>query len=135
MLGNPGLLDYYIPFLNALHALLPHSHAIISTSHIGHTPSLKAPSQPLSLAQQLEVKVELVNSLRTYLDTWAIETDVPSPRLCLMGHSVGSWFMCELMKKLSSKIHAGYMLFPTVAWISESWNGRTLWVSYQCLQD
>lgn len=127
--GNPGLLDYYIPFLTHLHSLLPPTHALLSTSHIGHTPGLRCPSEPLDLPSQLEAKVELVSNLREELDEWAASTSsTQSPRLCLMGHSVGAWFVCELMKKLGDSLQAGYLLFPTVGWIADSWNGRTLWV-------
>jgi len=115
--------------LNHLHSLLPASHALISTSHIGHTPGLRAPSQPLDLLQQLETKVELVGALDTYLKAWGQENGEQPPKLNLMGHSVGSWLMCEVMKRLKDDIHAGYLLFPTVGWLAESWNGRTLWVS------
>lgn len=71
--------------------------------------------------QQLDTKVELVRAISAELDAWGDQ-----PRLCLMGHSVGSWLMCEVMKRVN--VHAGYLLFPTVGWLAESWNGRTLWV-------
>jgi hypothetical protein len=118
--GNPGLLNYYIPFMNHLHALLPDSHALVSTSHIGHTPGLTAPTQPLDLMQQLDTKVELVTEVKKHLDAWG------GCKVSLMGHSVGSWLMCEVMKRV--QVEAGYLLFPTVGWLAESWNGRTLWV-------
>ncbi|RSH87435.1 hypothetical protein EHS25_003345 [Saitozyma podzolica] len=151
ILGNPGLLNYYLPFLHHLHALLPPTHAILSTSHIGHSPSLPAPPTPLDLPQQLEAKVELVSALRSTLDAWHVQTILDSrseasdspgpspsraadigagpspPRLDLMGHSVGAWMLCEVMKRLPRDVGRGFMLFPTVGWISESWNGRTLW--------
>lgn len=50
-------------------------------------------------------------------------------KISLMGHSVGSWFMVEMMKRLGDDIEAGYMLFPTLGWIADSWNGRKLWVN------
>lgn len=132
--GNPGLLNYYIPFLNHLHGLLPASHAILSTSHIGHSPHLAAPKQSLDLLSQLEAKVELTRCLRTSLDRWAEEETkgeggTQKPRLNLMGHSVGAWMACEVMKKLPEEVDAGLLLFPTLAWIADSWNGRTMWVS------
>ena len=125
--GNPGLLNYYIPFLNHLHGLLPASHAILSTSHIGHSPHLAAPKQSLDLLSQLEAKVELTRCLRTSLDRWAEEET--KGELNLMGHSVGAWMACEVMKKLPEEVDAGLLLFPTLAWIADSWNGRTMWVS------
>ena len=46
-----------------------------------------------------------------------------------MGHSVGSWLLCEVMKREEEgAIEAGYMLFPTIGWIADTRNGRTLWV-------
>ena len=129
ILGNPGLLDYYIPFLNHLSARLPPTHAILSTSHVGHTPELAAPAVPLELAAQLDAKLDMVKDLRAFLNTWSSEAQGSKPELCLMGHSVGSWFMCEIMKRHPADIHAGYLLFPTVGWIADSWNGWKLWVS------
>lgn len=128
--GNPGLLNYYIPFLNHLHSLLPDTHAIISTSHIGHSTDLPHPSRALDLPAQLEAKVELVRALRADIDAWSQRDGVHErPTLALMGHSVGSWFLTEVKKRLASEVDVGYMLFPTVGWIKDSWNGRTLWVS------
>lgn len=142
--GNPGLLNYYHPFLSHLHYLLPPSHAILSTSHIGHSPHIPAPTTPLSLHEQLEAKVELLSSLRRYTASWAEEgyrptprsrvERVDNPRISLMGHSVGSWFLLETMKRLGDEMEAGYMLFPTLGWIADSWNGRKLWVSFSPLQ-
>ena len=45
-----------------------------------------------------------------------------------MGHSVGSWLLCQVMKREPEAVEAGYMLFPTIGWIEDTWNGRTLWV-------
>ncbi|WVR07135.1 hypothetical protein IAU60_004176 [Kwoniella sp. DSM 27419] len=132
ILGNPGLLGYYPPFLDHLHSLLPDTHAILATSHIGHSVTVPSPPSALDVPQQLESKVELVTTLRTYLDEWAAEGSGPRPKLSLMGHSVGAWFLCETMKRLNTPggerpVEAGYMLFPTLGWIANSWNGWTLW--------
>ncbi|OCF40304.1 hypothetical protein I317_05871 [Kwoniella heveanensis CBS 569] len=129
ILGNPGLLGYYPPFLNHLHSLLPDNHAILATSHIGHSTMIPPPPAPLDLPQQLESKVELVQSIRRYLDEWASETD-SNPKICLMGHSVGAWLLVEVMKRLNRTTpssEAGYLLFPTLGWIANTWNGWTLW--------
>ena len=124
--GNPGLVNYYIPFLTHLHSLLPPDHAILSTSHIGHAPDLPIPVEPLDLLAHLAAKLELVKALRVSLDAWGNE---PRAKLALMGHSVGSWLLCEVMKREEEgAIEAGYMLFPTIGWIADTRNGRTLWV-------
>lgn len=131
--GNPGLINYYLPFLSHLNTLLPESHGIICTSHIGHEPHLPAPSGPAELEVLLETKIELVSALRTSLDAWTTGAERSRPKLVLMGHSLGGWLVCEVMKRLNSEepetIHAGHLLFPSLGWMAESWNGRTMWVS------
>ncbi|ORX36727.1 hypothetical protein BD324DRAFT_651211 [Kockovaella imperatae] len=127
MIGNPGLLGYYPPFLSHLHSILPPTHAILSTSNIGHSPYLKAPDIPLDLDGQLASKVELVQSLSAHLSAWALKEGVEKPRLSLIGHSVGAWLSCQVKKRLPELLDAVFLLFPTVGWISETWNGRTLW--------
>lgn len=140
LLGNPGLIDYYLPFLSHLHSLLPESHGLICTSHIGHEPHLIAPSRPAGLETLLETKFELVSALRSTLDAWATEADGrrSRPKLVLMGHSLGGWLVCEVMKRLNSEdpdtIHAGHLLFPSLGWMADSWNGRTMWASRTVVQ-
>ena len=125
------MLGYYLPFLRYLHDLLPSTHAILATSHIGHSPSLPDVYPPVELHGQLDSKIELVQALRTSLDAWPGENE-SRPRLALMGHSLGGWLLMQVMQKLNTAeevVSAGYLLFPTVGWIAKSWNGRTLWVS------
>ncbi|ORY32510.1 hypothetical protein BCR39DRAFT_374879 [Naematelia encephala] len=133
ILGNPGSLGYYPPFLNHLHDLLPPTHALLAMSHVGHSPSLAAPQVPLTLDEQIDTKIEVVQAIRSTLDELAIDEHLEtgqalkSPRLALMGHSVGAYILTRVIKSLNGDgIHAGYMLFPTVGWISQSWNGKTL---------
>ncbi|WWD17391.1 hypothetical protein CI109_101832 [Kwoniella shandongensis] len=132
ILGNPGLLGYYPPFLSHLHSLLPPTHALLATSHIGQSTTVASPKEPLDLPAHLESKVELVTYLRRYLDAWAQESGQQNrPKLAMMGHSVGSWLSCEVMKRLNTDkedvVDVLYMLFPTLGWIANSWNGWKLW--------
>jgi hypothetical protein len=133
--GNPGLIDYYLPFLSHLNSLLPPTHAILCTSHIGHAPHLptKIPSE---IHELLESKTELVSALRTSLDTWSGDGDRVGERskIVLIGHSLGGWLVCETMKRLNTPeepetIHAGQLLFPSLGWMAKSWNGRMMWAS------
>ncbi|OXM82184.1 hypothetical protein C364_00296 [Cryptococcus neoformans Bt63] len=131
ILGNPGLLGYYPHFLSHLHSLLPPSHAILATSHIGHSTRIPGPTVPLSLSQQVASKIELVEAIRGYLDDWALKEGQNRPKFGLMGHSVGAYMACEVMKELNTEkarpVYAGYLLFPTLGWIANTWNGWTLW--------
>ncbi|OWZ60173.1 hypothetical protein LQV05_000274 [Cryptococcus neoformans] len=131
ILGNPGLLGYYPHFLSHLHSLLPPSHAILATSHIGHSTRIPGPTIPLPLSQQVASKIELVEAIRGYLDDWALKEGQNRPKFGLMGHSVGAYMACEVMKELNTEkacpVYAGYLLFPTLGWIANTWNGWTLW--------
>lgn len=95
------------------------------------------PTVPLSLSQQVASKVELVEAIRGYLDDWALQEGQNKPKLDLMGHSVGAYMACEVMKQLNTEksrpVCAAYLLFPTLGWIANTWNGWTLWVSKQLL--
>jgi len=127
--GNPGLIDYYLPFLGHLYSLLPPTHAILCTSHIGHEGHLQAPTHPAELHTLLETKVELVTALRSSLDDWS--TTQEKTKLVLIGHSLGGWLACEIMKRLNRErevVYAGHLLFPSLGWMAKSWNGRVMWV-------
>jgi triacylglycerol esterase/lipase EstA (alpha/beta hydrolase family) len=140
MIGNPGLIDYYIPFLTHLHSLLPQSYALLCTSHIGHEGHL--PTQPpTELGDLLESKIELVTALRQSLDTWASDDqrkesgEARRAKLVLVGHSLGGWLVCEIMKRLNTSdsrgedvIHSGHLLFPSLGWMAKTWNGKVMWV-------
>ena len=127
--GNPGLIDYYLPFLAHLYSLLPSTHAILCTSHIGHEGHLPAPAYPAELDTLLETKIELVTALRSSLDAWS--TTQEKTKLVLIGHSLGGWLACEIMKRLNREgevVFAGHLLFPSLGWMAKSWNGRVMWV-------
>lgn len=126
--GNPGLPDYYHKFLHNLYDQLPDSYAIITTSHVGGDPSVDAPEEPLNIYQQTTTKVEFVEALQTSLGHWAKEHRADEPKLSISAHSMGTWMTVELLKRVKG-IHAAYLLFPTLGWISNSYNGWKLWVS------
>ncbi|RYG33318.1 MAG: hypothetical protein EON93_09820 [Burkholderiales bacterium] len=49
----------------------------------------------------------------------------------LVGHSLGGWLVCEIMKRLNKDakvVHAGHLFFPSLGWMAKSWNGRVMWV-------
>jgi len=108
---------------------LPDSHAILCTSHVGGDMRIRGPARPLDLLQNLETKVECTEAIRKSLIAWAEEAGTPEPKLVLMGHSIGAWLCVEVMKRV--KIQIGYLLFPTLGWISNTYNGYRLWVSNQ----
>lgn len=125
--GNPGIPDYYTAFLTHLHSQLPDTHAILAASHAGGDPHLPVPATPLNLTEQVTAKVELVDTLRSSLNAWAKHTSSPEPTFAISAHSVGTWMTVEVMKRVRDQVNAAYLLFPTLAWIGQSYNGRKMW--------
>ncbi|KAF5384827.1 hypothetical protein D9615_001371 [Tricholomella constricta] len=95
--GNPGLLDFYVPFLSALHEKDTTSKlAIFAYSHIGHTPGIESPNiLPTSrygLVAQVEGSIEAFDAVRT---AYKAET-----RILVVGHSVGAWLSLQVARLL-----------------------------------
>ncbi len=145
--GNPGLIFYYQPFLSRLHSLLARSSQTESARfHIcGH--SLRGfefdqngahggpPETPLSLAAQIEFQEDL---LYNHIKSHRARTG-NSPKVILMGHSVGAYILLELIKQHRDKIEdgeedfdliGGVLLFPTITHIAQSPLGKLVSVSH-----
>ena len=143
--GNPGLILYYQPFLSKLHSLLVQSSSTESARfHIcGH--SLKGfespndkyvelPEKPLSLAQQIEYQDGLLyDHIRSHRKRTG-----NTPKVILMGHSVGAYILLELIKNHPKRIEegerdfdliGGVLLFPTITHIAQSPLGMVASVS------
>jgi alpha-beta hydrolase superfamily lysophospholipase len=91
-LGNPGLAEFYIPFLTILQEGCYKSGlrglAIIAKSHLGHSPSLPdgAPKSNSLFAQ--------VAAIEEICD--AIHREYPDCKLILASHSIGSWITMQV---------------------------------------
>lgn len=144
--GNPGLISYYQPFLSRLHSLLVTTSRTASARfHIcGH--SLKGfefdhngahggpPKSPFNLAGQINFQEELLyNHVNSHRDRTG-----NSPKVILMGHSVGAYVLLELIKQHRKKIDdgeedfdliGGVLLFPTITHIAQSPWGKLFGVS------
>ncbi|KAF6237577.1 hypothetical protein HO173_004467 [Letharia columbiana] len=136
--GNPGLIQYYQPFLSRLNTLLSSSSTTESSRfHIcGHTlrgfesaqdgKKTKAPRYPLGLEQQIESQEQLLyNHIKSHR-----ERTGNNPKVILMGHSVGCYILLELIQQHRGKIEGegeedfdligGILLFPTITHIAKS---------------
>ena len=99
--GNPGLLDFYTPFLTAIHDKAQGGINILGHALIGHTPGIEFPdSNPAtSLAAQVEGLIEIVDAVGPYYE-----------KLTIAGHSMGSWLTLQvryLQNSSSSLPHDG----------------------------
>lgn len=139
--GNPGLISYYTTFLYTLHNLLGNDPSnlfhIYGQSLAGFddevvelSPNpfeLPTSSQdpPFSLEQQIKILVQTVQGQRIPVGP-RIGQHYDS--ITLMGHSVGSYIVLELISRLrkSSRplvVRCGILLFPTVTHIAQSPSG------------
>ena len=147
--GNPGLIQYYQPFLSKLHTLLStssttessrfhicgHSHKGFETAPDGE--KSKSPISPLGLEQQIKEQEQL---LYDHITSHRNRTG-ENPKVILMGHSVGCYMLLELIQQHRDKIRelvdqhrdkiedegeedfdliGGILLFPTITHIAKS---------------
>lgn len=144
--GNPGLISYYKPFLSRLHSLLATCSSTVSARfHIcGHSlkgfefskddENAKLPKHPLSLAEQIDFQEDL---LYRHIESHRERTG-NTPKVILMGHSVGAYILLELIGHHRDKIDegeedfdliGGILLFPTITHIAKSPLGMVASVS------
>ena len=142
--GNPGLIQYYQPFLLKLYTLLStcsttesarfhicgHSHSGFETAHHGKR------FEPLGLGQQIKDQEQLLyNHIESHRNRYG-----QNPKVILMGHSVGCYMLLELIQQHRNKIQelinqhgdggekdeedfdliGGILLFPTITHIAKS---------------
>ena len=135
--GNPGLIQYYQPFLSRLHNLLSTSsstessrfyicgHSLRGFESVQDVKKFQAPRYPLGLEQQIQFQEELLyHHIKSHWNRTGY-----SPKVILMGHSVGCYMLLELIQQHRGKIEGGeedfdliggILLFPTITHIAES---------------
>ncbi|OJA16252.1 hypothetical protein AZE42_00046 [Rhizopogon vesiculosus] len=125
--GNPGVIDFYPPFLTAIHSKdKSGTLAILSHSHVGHDPAVGA--RDLSATSRnpfiYALPFQIRNALRVFdsLSTcFGINT-----RIVIAGHSVGSWVALQVLKLRSAAVSGVFLLFPTITDIARTPNGQLL---------
>ncbi|KAF8497387.1 hypothetical protein F5888DRAFT_1697217 [Russula emetica] len=144
--GNPGLLEFYVPFLNAIYrsvnsdsrtssspsgtttsvTIFAHSHLGLSSYiQLGNSDKSWPEKSTVALRAQIQAHLEFLDELLV-----AYDDDNPTTRVLLIGHSIGCWLIQEILKAragraLGPRVGA-YMLFPTISHIVRSPNGRKL---------
>jgi len=155
--GNPGLIEYYRTFLTHLYGLLSTSSSSSSSSSSIHSPNFhifgrslsgfevddvcskdKSTGFPYSLREQITRSGNALKELAGDLKG----KDGRQPKVILVGHSVGSYILLELIRELREglarggevdvgvDVVGGICLFPTVVDIARSNSGRSGGVCY-----
>ena len=135
--GNPGLIPYYDPFLSALHASLEALPSLQSANfHIcGHSfagfETLKEDRPQLSGLQKQITYID--DLLYNRVDEIRQKTGGETPKVILMGHSVGAYILLEIIRRHRTRIESGgsqdfdliggILLFPTITHIARSPSG------------
>ncbi|KAF2446045.1 hypothetical protein P171DRAFT_251282 [Karstenula rhodostoma CBS 690.94] len=139
--GNPGLIEYYRTFLTHLYGLLTQSSPPSTSFHVfgrslsgfeasTSTTEKKDDNLPFSLQEQISrsqaALEKLVRDVRE-------KDGVQDVRVILIGHSVGSFILLEVIRRVREKatidgeavrIAGGVCLFPTVTHIAKSDSGK-----------
>lgn len=114
MKGNPGVISYYDEFLTTLHDESP-STTILGVSLAGHEDFELL--QPLSLTEQIENKVRIVDTIISSRPFSSFMDD--KPRLVVMGHSVGAYMALQVLKQRPQNVNNVFLLFPTLSHIAQ----------------
>ena len=132
--GNPGLIAYYDPFLSTLHALLSPSSTLPSANfHIcGHSLAGFETTDQLHQLAGLETQIEYVDDLLYEKVDEVRDRTRQTPKVLLMGHSVGAYILLEIIRRHRRRIEGGakdfdliggILLFPTITHIARSPSG------------
>ncbi|GAB0136441.1 hypothetical protein EsDP_00004742 [Epichloe bromicola] len=144
--GNPGLIGYYVDFLDALRNLLdasqgPTAHDIYGRNLVGFcddehepfgpgNPPLDVRAQVDRIYQDVAVAARRVSRLGTEGED-GTGNDKPYDFVILMGHSIGAYMCVEMLHRhtldASGAPHLhlrhGFLLFPTIASLAASTAG------------
>ncbi|KAL6073325.1 hypothetical protein QOT17_004982 [Balamuthia mandrillaris] len=102
--GNPGVIDFYVDFLEALHQHCDGRFPIYGVSHAGHSSSGDLNNGAVySLQEQIQHKIHFLDGLRG------------KRRLVLMGHSLGAYICLQVAKRRPDfRVEQVLSLFPAI---------------------
>lgn len=115
--GNPGIVEFYICFMQKLYQELKVCVYIVGHAGFGQSKLMKN-GKPVvyDLEQQVKLKVDFVNALLQ---------EYPNASISLIGHSVGSYMVLEVLKRIGTdRVNGCSLLAPTIIDMIHSANGR-----------
>ncbi|TQN68585.1 Lipid droplet-associated hydrolase [Colletotrichum shisoi] len=141
--GNPGLVDYYTDFFDALKARIGwadghihvHGRDLFGFRDDSHEPFTKG-NPPYDVERQIELVFDHLASLRRTDSSRNApgKKGEPYDFVVLAGHSVGSYIALEIFHRHLKdpsraphlRLQAGMLLFPTVTHMTQSPSGKRL---------
>jgi len=101
--GNPGVIDFYIPFIDSLFEKFDQKYDVVGIAHAGHSGT--AP-QIYSVEDQITHKIDALEYLSSLFN---------DPEFVLMGHSVGAYINLKVVSRRPDfGIKHVVNLFPTI---------------------
>ena len=92
--GNPGVISFYVDFLESLYDLLDGAASVTAISHIGQTEKNWEHGRLFSLQEQTDHKLN-------FIEHELQDVEVP---LVLVGHSIGSYISLDIFRRFQEKI-------------------------------
>ncbi|XP_053445106.1 lipid droplet-associated hydrolase [Nycticebus coucang] len=126
--GNPGFPSFYVPFAKALYSLTNRHFPVWIISHAGHVLAPKDKKVLTASEDPNAQDIKDIYGLNGQIEhkLTFLRTHVPKDmKLVLIGHSVGSYFALQMLKRAPElPVIRSFLLFPTIERMSESPNGR-----------
>ncbi|CAN4113987.1 unnamed protein product [Withania somnifera] len=100
--GNPGVISFYVDFLESLYDLLDGTASVTAISHIAQTEKNWEHGRLFSLQEQTDHKMN-------FIEHELQDVGVP---IVLVGHSIGSYISLDIFKRFQGKVTYCICLYP-----------------------
>ena len=138
--GSPGMGHFYIPFATKLFELGGGRYDVAVVSHAGHSPGhIRSSQVDLSRPNDAYNTINTQEDIRDDKDWYSLEDQIAhkleyirkhasnKESLFLVGHSIGSWMILQMLQKLEpSRVKKIALLFPTIEKMGVTPNGQKL---------
>ncbi|XP_031102306.1 lipid droplet-associated hydrolase [Ipomoea triloba] len=109
--GNPGVVSFYVDFIESLYELLGGTASITAIQHISHGKKNWEYGRLFSLKAQIDHKMN-------FIEQELHNVEVP---IVLVGHSIGSYISLEIFKRSRKKMGFCIGLYPFLTVNTKSW--------------
>jgi pimeloyl-ACP methyl ester carboxylesterase len=117
--GNPGIVDFYVDFVDLLFDKFGQKHSVLIAGHAGQGAPGKNESKLFSLQEQIQHKydwMQILHDNKEYeLLSATCEGEKTTPSFIVMGHSIGGYITLKILKNTKGKfdVKQAVLLMPT----------------------